>query len=200
MSQLAKLNLSKENVGLTLNSSQKPKLADLAKINLSAKPTQNSPVGLKLRSNHLSLSELAKANLSSVPRGALPHFRPPTSYQSQTKELGKCDPKPFLNLSLALKGKGPTEEPTRLPAVQKNHEYSFILPLNSYCKLKDGSRILSQGSAFGRVMSVSNPTSRTMFPKYRQPILNSELSMKQKPFDFNSPSPDDLIRNRLRMA
>lgn len=220
MSQLATLHLSKNNpaaerstpnrivssfkpnpvannISVTNPLAAKPKLADLAKISLG-NPNLSKSIGSSVV--RPSLSELARVNLQPqnlsggyVPRlrflpGQVPNVRP-----------GISETDVSLNLASALRSKCSVVEGRKRTQSENVSEILPNLPMTPDSSPLDLALVCRQASPLGRVMVANSLPSKTVFTKFQRSVMASNASVTIKPFDFTSPSPDDLIRSRLRV-
>lgn len=176
LSQLAKLTLGAPDSVKTTSISARPTLSELAKINLQPKVLGN----LKSRSSSM-VQPSVLANTDSV----------------QTS----------LNLASALRNKcsiAISKDKRSLSSSKLSRSADLILPvvLNGTISIDQGL-LQRNSSSLGRVLIKNRPSSCTVFLKFnnRNQSSNFEsLATTVKPFDFTTPSPDDAIKSRLRMA
>lgn len=216
---MAKLNLSKANHSVTSRqqlemsntvpivsktsslSTIKPNLSQLAKLTLG------TPDSAKITSASArpTLSELAKINLQPKVLG---HFKSCPSSMVQPSILTNTDSvQTNLNLALALRNKCSitiSRDKQSLTSSKLSKGVDFLLPvvLNRPISIDQGL-LRRNSSSLGRVLIKNRPSTCTVFLKFnnRNQFLNFEtLATTVKPFDFTTPSPDDAIRSRLRMA
>ena len=202
MSQLASLHLSK--TGAT---AQKPSLSQLASMRIASSPPSTGlgltgpkppliglgsiapkPLAIGLTgpkpvnsSVKLNLAQLAKMNLGTSP-------------------VAKVEVKSQFNLATALKSGQGSHSPSIKAAVQKAP--MPLLPLiddavdAEVCAVP----VASQPSALGRVVTRRWLKARatSVFTKFSLKRSAGGASDTIRPFDFSTPSPDDLIRRRLQ--
>lgn len=172
----------------------KPNLADLAKISLG---TSSNTRCLGSNIVRPSLSELAKANLQPANLKGNPFHVQRLPNQPPTSSLGNCSSQTNnLNLALALRNKTLINE-NRGQVVIKNVKMGHPVLIEAI--RADPSLISNQASPLGRVIGSNSLAIETLFPKFKQPSLDSKCSPTVALFDFKTPSPDDLIRSRLRI-
>ncbi len=174
--------------------SAKPNLADLAKINLGPSNFVKN-VGSSI--TRPSLSDLARGNLQPSNLVGGHPFQRPSLNEHQTCPPGNISSGGNFNLALALRNKCSLADERKAVLIEKISENLPILLKDS--RALDMTLISSQASPLGRVIVTSGLSTTTLFPRYKQPVVGPNSSVKLKPFDFTSPSPDDLIRSRLRV-
>ena len=159
---------------------QQPKLADLAKLNLRGTVPSSS--------SRPSLSQLA--NWSKPQRMVAPPPQP-----------GE------LNLASALRSKCVIKEERRdrprspAASIPKEPPIDFLLENFESSQPVDRAPTAQTSSSLGRVLAMSGPKSATVFLKFS--LQNESCAAAAplvKPFDFSTPSPDDIIKSRLRIA
>ena len=178
LSQLASMSqTSVVNKTQSISQQSKVNLADLAKLNLSRNNNLGKMVANSVRP---SLSDLAKRNLKSKPKTS----------DSNSTELLQSN----LNLSLALRNKCQVVERKQQPA--KKTPETLFTPFHSHSTLEP-NLIRKKPSALGQVVCKANPVNQTVFLKFD---LQSQKDTTKviEPFRFDTPSPDDMIKLRLR--
>ena len=177
--------------------SAKPKLADLAKISLG-NPNLSKSIGSNVV--RPSLSELARVNLQpqNLNGGYVPHLRT-ISNQVPNVRAGISESDGSLNLALALRSKcSVVEGRKRTQSANVSEDFTNI-PMTPDSRPIDMALVCYQASPLGRVLATNGLPSTTLFPKFKQSLMAWNGSVTIKPFDFTGPSPDDLIRSRLRV-
>lgn len=177
----------------------KPNMADLAKIAVGV-PT-HSKSSLQTNVARPSLSDLAKVNLKTSSIKALNSHNPHRPLYSESSSSSNIVGSGSLNLALALRNKCNIGEKRKVAQVESFSKSLSILPIEvTESREPDQSLICKKASPLGRVIGTEASPSKTLFPKYNRPTLGRYSSFALKPFDFTSPSPDDLIKSRLRLA
>lgn len=218
MSQLASLHLSKNNPtlerqtpnrvapfkqGLVANTvtgqfPAKPKLSDLAKISLGY-PNQPKSIGTNI--GRPSLSELARVNLqpqNGIGVHAHRLHRPLANQLSNTQpEIPNVERN--FDLALALRSKCAIAEGRKSVRSAKTLESLPNLPIAVDSSPLDMSLVCNQASPLGRVIVTDGQHSKTLFPRFKRSVMTSNASVSLKPFEFTTPSPDDVIKSRLRV-
>ena len=188
LSQLASLNISQASAKQA-QPMQRLNLAQLAKINIQ-KVTDSAKT-----STRPTLSELAKVNLNSRKSNEVVTMQLPHADHSHV-DFG-------MNLTSALRNKTTSYKERKIPLMNPMAKKNLFLPLMNESVLVDPLvSNVSEPSSLGLVISrVRRRPSRSIFFKFnRNSMTPCYKSSAILPFDFSSPSPDDLIKSRLRIA
>lgn len=218
MSQLATLHLSKKNPALqrpipnpiasikqgsivSTGNGQvlaKPKLADLAKISLG-NPNQSKSLGTSI--TRPSLSELARVNLQPRSRTGLhaPRLHRPLANQFSNSQPEIPNVERNFDLALALRSKCAIAEGRKNVPSARTSKILPNLPIVVDSSPLDMALICNQASPLGRVIVTDDQRSKTLFPRFNRSVMTSNASLSLKAFDFTTPSPDDVIKSRLRV-